>query len=144
MDLDGLCIQAKPLLLIGQELLNILALVALKLDHLAHLRIGNDGAIAGKLFLDDFEDLLLVKFLGEPLHRRQRLTTIALCRALATRALFRHTQEHKGGEREAALTLDTDMDVVLTGILDVAHRVFSLGERVKRLQILYSGCHMCG
>lgn len=79
MDLDGLGIQAQPLLLIGQELLDILALVTLELDHLAHLAVCDDGAIAGELLLDDFENLLLVEFLGQALDRRQRLTTIALC-----------------------------------------------------------------
>lgn len=64
MDLDGLSIKTQAFLLIGQEILHILALIALELDHLAHLRVGDDSAIAGKLLLDDLEDLLLVKFLG--------------------------------------------------------------------------------
>jgi hypothetical protein len=79
VDLYGLCIEAQALLLIGKEFLDILALVALQLDHLAHLRVGDDGAIAGELLLDHFEDLLLVEFLGEALHRRQGLAAIALC-----------------------------------------------------------------
>ena len=70
MDLDGLSIKPKALLLVGQEVLNIFALVTLELDHLAHLRVSDDGAIAGELLLDHFEDLLLVEFLGEALHRR--------------------------------------------------------------------------
>ena len=78
VDLYGLCVQAEALLLVGEELLDILALVALELDHLAHLRVGNDGAIAGELLLDDFKDLLLVKLLGQALDRRQGLATIAL------------------------------------------------------------------
>jgi hypothetical protein len=86
VDLYSLCVEAQTLLLIGKELLDILALVALQLDHLAHLRVGDDGSIAGKLLLDDFEYLLLVEFLGEALHRRQGLATIALC---VTRALAR-------------------------------------------------------
>jgi hypothetical protein len=32
-----------------------------------------------ELLLDDLEDLLLIKFLGETLDSRQSLTTIALC-----------------------------------------------------------------
>lgn len=79
MDLYGLVVQAQALLLVSQELLDILALVALELDHLAHLGVGDDGAIASELLLDDFEDLLLVEFLGEALDRRQGLATIALC-----------------------------------------------------------------
>ena len=44
--LDGLGIQLQTFLLIGKEFLNIFTLVTLKLDHLAHLTINNDGAIA--------------------------------------------------------------------------------------------------
>ena len=79
MDLDGLRIQLQPFLLIDQEFLHIFALVALELDHLAHLRVVDDGAIAGKLLLDHLEDLLLVKFLGQALDRGQCLSTIAFC-----------------------------------------------------------------
>lgn len=45
--LDGLSIELKTFLLVGQELLNILALISLKLNHLAHLTILDDGTIAG-------------------------------------------------------------------------------------------------
>jgi hypothetical protein len=69
VDLDSLAIKAQALLLVGQEVLNIFALVALELDHLAHLRVRDDGAIASKLLLDHFEDLLLVEFLGQALDR---------------------------------------------------------------------------
>lgn len=96
VDLDGLCIQAQAFLLIGQELLNILALVALELNHLAHLRVGNDGAIAGELLLDDLEDLLLVEFLGETLHRGQRFTTIAFCLLLARLTGARDSETNEG------------------------------------------------
>lgn len=64
MNLDGFSIKAQALLLVGQEVHNILALIALQLDHLSHLGVCNDGAIASKLLLDDFENLLLVKLLG--------------------------------------------------------------------------------
>jgi hypothetical protein len=79
VDLYGFVVEAQPLLLVGKELLDILALVALQLDHLAHLGIGDDGAIAGKLLLDHLKDLLLVEFLGQALDRGQRLAAIALC-----------------------------------------------------------------
>ena len=45
--LDELSIKFQALFLVDQEFLNIFALVALKLDHLTHLRITDDGAIAG-------------------------------------------------------------------------------------------------
>jgi hypothetical protein len=64
VDLDGFAIEAQALLLVRQEVLNIFTLVALELNHLAHLGVGDDSAIAGKLLLDDFEYLLLVEFLG--------------------------------------------------------------------------------
>lgn len=44
--LDGLGIKLESLLLVGQELLDILSLVSLQLNHLAHLRIVDDGTIA--------------------------------------------------------------------------------------------------
>ena len=69
MDLDGFPIKAQAFLLVGQEVLNILALVSLQLDHLSHLIVGDDSSIAGKLLLDDFENLLLVKLLGQALDR---------------------------------------------------------------------------
>jgi hypothetical protein len=78
VDLDGLDIKTKALLLVGQEVLDILALIALELDHLSHLGVRDDGAIAGELLLDHFEDLLLVELLRQALDRGQRLATIAL------------------------------------------------------------------
>jgi len=78
MDLNGLGIKLQTLFLVGEELLNIFALITLKLNHLAHLTIDHDGAIASEFLLDDLEDLLLVKFLWQTLNSRQSLTTIAL------------------------------------------------------------------
>jgi hypothetical protein len=46
MDLDGLGIEFETLLLVDQEFLHIFALIALELDHLSHLSIVDDGAIA--------------------------------------------------------------------------------------------------
>lgn len=77
VDLDGLRIELQPLLLISQELLHIFTLIPLKLDHLAHLRVVDDGSIAGELLLDHLEDLLLVELLGQALDSGQRLATIA-------------------------------------------------------------------
>ena len=79
VDLDGLDIKTQALLLVGQKVLDILALIALELDHLSHLGVGDDGAIAGELLLDHFEDLLLVELLRQALDRGQCLATIALC-----------------------------------------------------------------
>lgn len=45
--LDGLGVELKTLFLIDQEFLNIFTLVTLELDHLAHLGVVDNGAIAG-------------------------------------------------------------------------------------------------
>lgn len=87
MDLDSLSVKTKALLLVNEELLNVLSLVSLKLNDLTHLGVVHDSAIAGELLLDDLEDLLLVKLLGETLDGGQGLASIAL--------------------------LNTDMDVIL-------------------------------
>jgi len=108
VNLNGLRIQLQPFLLISQEFLHILALVALELDHLAHLRVVDDGAIAGEFLLDHFENLLLVELFGQALHRGQGLATIAL--------------------------LDTDVYVVLR-LLGFASVFVGLGERVESLEI---------
>jgi len=110
VDLDGLAIKAQALLLVGQEVLNILALVSLQLDHLSHLSVCDDGAIAGKLLLDDFENLLLVELLGQSLDGGQSLTTITL--------------------------LNTNMDVVLLSGLYFSSSIISLRERIEGLEIL--------
>lgn len=51
---DSLSVETKTFLLVGHEVLDIFALVALELNHLAHLIVGDNGAIAGKLLLDHF------------------------------------------------------------------------------------------
>ena len=79
VDFNGLGIKSQTLLLIYQELLDIFALVSLKLNHLTHLRVCDDGAIASELLLDDLEDLLLVELLGQALDGGQSLATITLC-----------------------------------------------------------------
>jgi hypothetical protein len=58
--------------------LDILALITLELDHLAHVGIVDDGAIASEFLLNDLQNLLLVKLLGQTLDRGQGLATIAL------------------------------------------------------------------
>lgn len=105
MDLDGLGVKLKTVLT-GKELLEILALVALELDHLAHLSVVDDGAIAGcvvaklvtglgmsqsrewlggwwlaltKLLLDDCENLLPAELCRDALNSGQGLTSISLC-----------------------------------------------------------------
>jgi len=79
MYLDGLGVKFQPFLLVDQEFLHIFPLITLQLDHLAHLGVVDNGAIASEFLLDDLENLLLIKFLGKTLDCRQSLTTIALC-----------------------------------------------------------------
>jgi hypothetical protein len=76
--LYGLCIELEAILG-DEELLNILALISLQLNHLAHLTVVDDRAIASELLLDDLKDLLLVELLGQALDCGQSLATIALC-----------------------------------------------------------------
>jgi len=108
VDLDGLGIQLQPFL-IGQKLLHILALIALQLDHLAHLRVVDNGAIAGELLLDHLEDLLLVELLRQALDGGQGFATIAL--------------------------LDTDVNVV-GGLFGLSCIRIGLGKGVESLQVL--------
>ena len=110
MDLDCFCVETEAFLLIGQEVLDVLSLVALELDDLAHFGVAHNGAIAGKLLLDHFEDLLLVEFLGETLHGRQGFAAIAL--------------------------LDTNMNVVLLSLFDLAGIFIRFRERVEGLKVL--------
>jgi len=77
--LDGLGIKLKTLLLVNQEFLDIFALISLELNHLAHLRVVDDGAIASELLLDNLENFLLVKFLWKTLDCSQGFPTIAFC-----------------------------------------------------------------
>jgi hypothetical protein len=108
MDLDGLRIQLEAFLLVGQELLDILTLISLKLNHLTHLSVRDDGAIASELLLDDLQNLFLVKFLGKTLNSGQSLTTIAL--------------------------LNPYMDVVLR-LLSLAGVFVGFGEGVEGLEV---------
>lgn len=78
VDLDGLGIKLESLLLVSQELLDILSLISLQLNHLAHLSVRDDGAIASEFLLDDLKNLLLVELLGKTLNSGQSLATIAL------------------------------------------------------------------
>lgn len=77
--LHGRGLETQTFLLVREELLNILALIALELDDLTHLGVAHDGAIASELLLDHLEDLLLVELLGETLDSGQGLATVALC-----------------------------------------------------------------
>lgn len=80
-NLDGLLIESEALVLVGEEFLDLQALVALELDHLSHalgLGVADDSAIASEILLDDLQDLLVVKLAGNPLHGGQGLASITL------------------------------------------------------------------
>jgi len=84
VDLDGIALKAEAVVLVGEELLDLVALVALQLDHLAHalgLRVGDDCAIASELLLDDLQNLLVVELRRNALDCGQGLTSIALLNA---------------------------------------------------------------
>jgi len=107
MDLDGLGIELQAVL-VDEELLNIFTLITLELNHLSHLRIDDNSAIASKFLLDDLQDLLWIISLWKTLDSSQRLTTIAL--------------------------LDTDMDVVLR-LFDVIYIFADFSEGIEGLEI---------
>lgn len=153
MDLDGLGIKLKTFLLIGQKLLNILALVSLQLNHLAHLGIVDDGAIASwvtlvklddlnsreehtEFLLDHLQNLLLVKLLGKTLDGGQGLTTIAFCKRKVSHpsVIRRHStrcQEHnrtkrkKKRKKKKRITI-YEIEHTLNPYMDVILRLFSL------------------
>lgn len=81
MDLDRLGIKTQAISGVDEKVPNVLSLVSLKLDDLAHLSVTHDSAIAGKLLLDHLENLLLVKLLRETLDGSQGLTSISLCKS---------------------------------------------------------------
>jgi hypothetical protein len=78
-NLDRLHVKTEPLFFVCEKVLNVLALVALKLDNLTHLGVGDYGTIASELLLDHLENLFLVELFGQPLDCGQGLTSIALC-----------------------------------------------------------------
>jgi len=137
--LDGLGIKLQALFLINQELLDIFALVTLKLDHLAHLRVVDNGAIASEFLLDHLKDLLLVELLGKALDSGQRLATIALCVTwyvsnLKVHIEWPHSHVAKISHRyqiesRGKLTLNTDVNVVL-GLLSLPSVFIGFGEGV--------------
>jgi hypothetical protein len=78
MDLDGLGVDLKTFVLVDEKILHSIALITLQLDHVTGLFIVDDGAVAGKLFLDDLEDFLEVELGWDSLDRGQCLATITL------------------------------------------------------------------
>jgi len=78
VDLDGLWVNLETLVLVDEEFLHNITLIALKLDHVASLVIVDDGAVAGELFFDDLEYLFKVEFGWDTLDGGQGFTTITL------------------------------------------------------------------
>jgi len=91
VDLDiffGKCVLAHLVAsFIGKEIHDLCAMITLKLDHLPHVLILNDGAIASIFLFKSFQKSLRTVLFRQPLDSRQRLATVAL--------------------------LDTNMDVIL-------------------------------
>jgi len=111
VDLDGLGIELQAVL-VDKELLNIFTLITLKLNHLSHLSVDDNGAIASELLLDDLEDFLLIESLGKTLDSSQRLTPIAL--------------------------LNTNMNIVLR-LFDVTYVFIDFGEGVEAFEVFDIG-----
>lgn len=103
MNLDVLLGQLQ---LSGQEFRHLDTLVALHLDDFTKLFVLDDVAVAGEVLLQHLQDFLQVVFIGDPLHRGQRLSPVSL--------------------------LDTDVDVVG----GLGFRVASVSKGVKRVEVL--------
>jgi hypothetical protein len=82
VDLDVLLLQSMFAHLIfafiGKKVHHLSAMVSLKLNHLPHVLILNDGAIACIFLFESFEKSLRTVILWQPLDSRQRLATVAL------------------------------------------------------------------
>jgi len=78
MNFDIPSLNVQPFLLVDQKLIHILPLITLKLNHLPHLGIIDNIAIARKLLLQRLEDFLRTKLLGQTLDSSQSLTVGAL------------------------------------------------------------------
>eukprot|EP00303_Exanthemachrysis_gayraliae_P000001 CAMPEP_0206005624 /NCGR_PEP_ID=MMETSP1464-20131121/4680_1 /ASSEMBLY_ACC=CAM_ASM_001124 /TAXON_ID=119497 /ORGANISM="Exanthemachrysis gayraliae, Strain RCC1523" /LENGTH=325 /DNA_ID=CAMNT_0053379071 /DNA_START=489 /DNA_END=1463 /DNA_ORIENTATION=+ len=68
-------------LVLDEELADVLALVALELEHLAHGLVIDDVAIAAVFLLDHFEHLLQVERCIKALHRGDALAAVSLLHA---------------------------------------------------------------
>jgi len=112
VDLDGLGIDFEPLFLVDEEVFHGIALVALELDDLSGARVGDNGAIASELLLDDLENLLEIKLRRNALDRGQGFASIAL--------------------------LDANVDVLSFGLCTSVSRVLVLRirEGIERLEVL--------
>ena len=108
MDLNGLGVKLEAVHFVDEEVVNVLALVSLQLDHLTHLTVVDGSAIAGEFLLDDLEDLALIEFLRQALNSGQGFTSISL--------------------------LDTNMDVILR-LFGLSGILVGFGEGVVGLEV---------
>jgi len=67
--------------LFGEEGRNLEALVTLELDHLTHLFVFDEGAVASKLLLEGFQEFLEIVLFGQALEGGQGFPSIALLNA---------------------------------------------------------------
>jgi len=77
MDLDGLCVDVKTVL-VDEEILYGIALITLELDDIASLFVGDYGSIASELLLDNLQNFLKVKLGWNAFDCGQSLATITL------------------------------------------------------------------
>jgi len=66
------------LVLVGKKVHHFGAMISLELDHLAHVLVLNDGAIASIFLLEGLEKSFGTILLRQSLNSRQRLATVAL------------------------------------------------------------------
>lgn len=81
---------------LGQELEDIVSLIALKLDDLAIFGVIDDRAVAAKLLLAGLDNLFLVELGIDALDGRQGLATIALLNAYVNECVGDLVQRSSG------------------------------------------------
>lgn len=144
VDADHLLVETKAgvLLVVGdfttEEVVHVVALIALELNHLAVLLIFDDGAIAVVPLLGLLADLLEVPLLGNVRNSGQGLASIALCTVIASAGRIRLVRNGMVWAwaiypSRKGRTLDTNLDLLssLGRFLVVVATVFvDLGKGV--------------
>lgn len=80
---------------LGEELADVVALVALQLENLAVLRVFNNCAVACKVLFAGTNNLLLVEVFGDSLHSCQRFSAVSLLNPNVDQPVLDHDLQKK-------------------------------------------------
>jgi len=58
---------------------NVVSLITLDLDDFTHVLVLHDGSIGAEIFLESFQDFLMIVSSGQALEGSQRFSAISLC-----------------------------------------------------------------